>query len=155
MIYVNVMKRPADGAGVAFWTRQLSEGKRTRGGVMVGFSESQEYRRLTSHEVQATVLVNSLTRSYKDPATPTTASEEDITKSKQVARLGLDSVTIAAVPTRVAMWLDARSYLPVEEPTPVLTSGDNANRWPANNESFAYTFTVVTTSAAYLAGITK
>lgn len=155
LVYVNVLKRPADGPGVAFWTRQLSEGKRTRGGVLIGFSESQEYRRLTSHEVQTTVLVNSLSRSFKDPAKPTAPSTLDITKSKDIARFGLDNVNVPATTTRLAIWLDAQSYLPVEEPTPVTTSADDANRYPANNESFAYTFLVWTTKAEYIAGITK
>jgi len=147
LVYVNVLKRPADGPGVAFWTRQLSEGKRTRGGVLTGFSESQEYRRLTSHEVQTTVLVNSLGR--KAP------TEGDIVKSKDVGRFGFDNVNVASTPSRLALLLDAETFLPVEEPTPVNTGASDANQFPANNESFAFTHQTQITAADYLARITK
>lgn len=42
-VYVNVLDRQPDPAGLAYWTQQLDQKKRTRGQVMVGFSESQEY----------------------------------------------------------------------------------------------------------------
>ena len=45
-IYVDVLGRTADAGGVDYWTRQLDLGRRSRGSVMVGFSESSEYRRL-------------------------------------------------------------------------------------------------------------
>ena len=44
IFYTDVMGRPADPSGVAFWTEQLDSRKRSRGSVMVGFSESNEYR---------------------------------------------------------------------------------------------------------------
>ena len=163
LVYVNVLKRPADGAGVAFWTRQLQDPdgsgplkpKRTRGGVLLGFSESNEYTRFTSHEVQTTVLVNSLSRNYKDPDKQVAPSTFDISKSKDVARFGLDSVNVPSTPSRLGLFLDARSFLPVEEPTPVFDQADDANRYPANNNSFAFTHSVWTTKSAYLASITK
>ena len=43
-IYTDVLGRNADPTGVDYWTRQLELKRRTRGSVMVGFSESNEYR---------------------------------------------------------------------------------------------------------------
>jgi hypothetical protein len=44
-IYTDVLGRPADADGVKYWTARLDSGARTRGTVMVGFSESSEYKR--------------------------------------------------------------------------------------------------------------
>lgn len=43
-LYLNVQDRPGEAGGVAFWTGQLDSGAITRGGVVLGFSESKEYR---------------------------------------------------------------------------------------------------------------
>lgn len=43
-IYTDVLGRDADPTGVDYWTRQLDLKRRTRGSVMVGFSESTEYK---------------------------------------------------------------------------------------------------------------
>ena len=41
-LYVDVLGRQADPAGLADWTGQLDAGTATRGGILIGFSESQE-----------------------------------------------------------------------------------------------------------------
>jgi hypothetical protein len=46
-LYLNVQDRPGEAGGVAFWTGRLDSGALTRGGVVLGFSESQEYREAT------------------------------------------------------------------------------------------------------------
>jgi hypothetical protein len=43
LIYRNVLGRDAEPSGAAFWTGQLGARKLTRGGVMVGFSDSAEF----------------------------------------------------------------------------------------------------------------
>lgn len=43
LVYLSVLSRPPDGAGLDHWVRQLSSGRSTRGRVMVGFSESPEF----------------------------------------------------------------------------------------------------------------
>ena len=43
-IYVNVFDRQPDPSGLQYWTGQLDAKKVNRGEVMVGFSESNEYR---------------------------------------------------------------------------------------------------------------
>lgn len=45
LIYDNVLDREPDEAGLAFWTAELDN--RSRGSLMIGFSESPEYRTLT------------------------------------------------------------------------------------------------------------
>jgi hypothetical protein len=47
LVYRNVLNRRADPAGAAYWVGQLNTGRLSRGGVMVGFSESSEYRAAT------------------------------------------------------------------------------------------------------------
>jgi len=44
IIYANVLDRTPDGSGFSFWTRQLQIGRYSRAQVMIGFSESQEYK---------------------------------------------------------------------------------------------------------------
>jgi hypothetical protein len=43
-VYVNVFDRQPDANGLAYWSKKLSDGKASRGEVMVGFSESNEYK---------------------------------------------------------------------------------------------------------------
>lgn len=47
LIYRNVMGREADPAGQRHWARVLDEGRVSRGGVMIGFSDSVEFKQLT------------------------------------------------------------------------------------------------------------
>jgi uncharacterized protein YkwD len=44
LVYRNVLNRGADPAGIAYWVGQLLRGALDRGGVMIGFSESPEYK---------------------------------------------------------------------------------------------------------------
>ena len=46
-IYINVLRRPADPGGLAYWTGQLAAGV-TRGQVMLAFSESAEFIEFTN-----------------------------------------------------------------------------------------------------------
>ncbi|WP_421120511.1 DUF4214 domain-containing protein [Aquihabitans daechungensis] len=45
LIYQNIFDRDPDPAGLAFWTKKLDTKAKTRGDVMVNFSESSEGRR--------------------------------------------------------------------------------------------------------------
>ena len=54
-IYTDVLGRTADQAGVDYWTKKLDTKARTRGGVMVGFSESSEYKRKQADNTDAAV----------------------------------------------------------------------------------------------------
>jgi hypothetical protein len=54
-IYTDVLGRTADPSGVNYWTGKLDRKERTRGGVMVGFSESGEYLRKQSQNTDVSV----------------------------------------------------------------------------------------------------
>jgi hypothetical protein len=55
-IYTDVLGRTADQAGVDYWTKKLDTKAKTRGGVMVGFSESNEYKRKQANTTDAAVV---------------------------------------------------------------------------------------------------
>jgi alpha-tubulin suppressor-like RCC1 family protein len=44
LVYRNVLGREPDADGLAYWTGELAAGRLSRGGLLVGFSESAEYR---------------------------------------------------------------------------------------------------------------
>lgn len=56
LVYRNVLDRPGEPAGTAFWTEELRTRRRTRGQVTVGFSEATEHKRRRAGAVHATVL---------------------------------------------------------------------------------------------------
>ena len=43
LLYANVLGRAPDAGGLAFWVGELDAARRTRGRVMLGYSESAEY----------------------------------------------------------------------------------------------------------------
>ena len=55
-IYTDVLGRTADTAGVNYWTGRLDAHAKTRGQVMVGFSESSEYKRKQAENTDAAVV---------------------------------------------------------------------------------------------------
>ncbi|HEY4376864.1 MAG TPA: DUF4214 domain-containing protein, partial [Acidimicrobiales bacterium] len=55
-VYLNVLGRDGDATGIAFWTSQLDTKKRTRGQVMIGFSESAENKQLSGPGVTMSTL---------------------------------------------------------------------------------------------------
>lgn len=67
-IYTNILGRPADAGGRNFWVGQLASGAMSRGGVMLAFSESDEYRLATSSEVFVTMMYVGMLRRAADSA---------------------------------------------------------------------------------------
>ena len=64
LVYNNVLNRPPDAGGLAFWVGQLNSGTLTRGQVMLAFSESVEYKSKILSEVFVTqIYVGMLRRS--------------------------------------------------------------------------------------------
>lgn len=55
-IYLNVLGRPGDPGGISFWTGQLDRAVRSRGQVMLNFSESSEYVGKQADNVDAAVV---------------------------------------------------------------------------------------------------
>jgi len=51
LVYKNVLNRTPDGAGVAFWTRQLQTERYSPAEMMIGFSESQEFKNKMASKV--------------------------------------------------------------------------------------------------------
>lgn len=62
LVYRNVLGREADPEGRAHWVGELSSGARTRGTVMVGFSESQENKALQAPRTNVVVTYFALVR---------------------------------------------------------------------------------------------
>ena len=66
LIYQNILGRLPDPGGYAFWIGQLNYGAMTRGQVMVGFSESAEYRTMIGNEVYVTMMYIGMLRRSPD-----------------------------------------------------------------------------------------
>jgi uncharacterized delta-60 repeat protein len=67
-VYQNVLGRAPDAGGLAFWKDRLDRNEMTRGQVMLGFSESTEYRATSSSSVYVTMLYFGMLRRSPDPA---------------------------------------------------------------------------------------
>ncbi len=65
LVYQNVLGRPADAGGKAFWLGQLNGGM-TRGAMMIGFSESAEYKAAIASEVYVTMMYVGMLRRAPD-----------------------------------------------------------------------------------------
>jgi hypothetical protein len=57
LVYQNVLGRPPDAGGLAYWTSRLDQRSSTRGAVMASFSESSEHIRTSAGVVDPTVAV--------------------------------------------------------------------------------------------------
>ena len=55
-IYVNVLRRTGDPAGMDYWTKKLDAKKASRGQVMINFSESNEYKNKQVNNTHAAVI---------------------------------------------------------------------------------------------------
>ena len=65
-LYTDVLGRPADSAGAAYWTNQLDTAARNRGEVMLAFSESSEYISLRANNVYVTMMFVGMLRRSPD-----------------------------------------------------------------------------------------
>ncbi|WP_421119550.1 DUF4214 domain-containing protein [Aquihabitans daechungensis] len=61
-LYLNVLGRAGDPGGIDYWTGKLTRRTQTRGQVLAGMSESNEYKRTQSSEVDVAVLFVALLR---------------------------------------------------------------------------------------------
>jgi hypothetical protein len=66
LVYNNVLGRAADAGGKAFWQGQLDGGTMSRGQVMLGFSESDEYKAGIASEVYVTMMYIGMLRRAPD-----------------------------------------------------------------------------------------
>ena len=67
LVYNNVLGRAPDAPGYAFWKGRLDAAAMTRGQVMLGFSESAEYRGSIASEVYVTMAYVGMLRRSPDP----------------------------------------------------------------------------------------
>lgn len=74
-VYTNILGRPADETGRAFWTQKMREGW-NRGRVLVGFSESAEYKRKTDTDVTVSWVAISLLGRAATPSERSTWSAQ-------------------------------------------------------------------------------
>jgi type VII secretion-associated serine protease mycosin len=66
LVYNNVLGRPADAAGKAYWLGKLNSGQLSRGGVMLAFSESPEFVTTNSARVLVTLAYVGMLRRAPD-----------------------------------------------------------------------------------------
>jgi hypothetical protein len=59
-IYNNLFERNGDTGGINYWTGKLDRRESTRGQVMIGFSESSEFKRVRAEEISVVLLYRSL-----------------------------------------------------------------------------------------------
>ncbi len=93
-LYVDVLDRPADEEGKAYWLSELESGNVTRGSIVVYFTESVELRQATVMRTELTVLHRALGRPQP------TAGEIDAWST-----LRSTTTLTAAIETKLAEWL--------------------------------------------------
>lgn len=69
LIYQNIFERDPDPGGLAFWTGKLDAKDKTRGDVMVNFSESSEGRRRLAPQVDTVLITLGMVRTMPSKAT--------------------------------------------------------------------------------------
>lgn len=74
-LYLNVLGRAGDPGGIEYWTGKLTRKASTRGQVLAGMSESNEYKRTQASEVDVSVLYVALLR--RAPSTTEFAAAVD------------------------------------------------------------------------------
>ena len=62
LIYQNILGRAPEPDGYNFWKGKLDSDQSTRGQVMIGFSESEEYRQMMNSEVFVTMIYMGMLR---------------------------------------------------------------------------------------------
>jgi secreted trypsin-like serine protease len=93
LVYDNVLGRPPSDTDRTYWATELSSGRRTRGQVMVGFSESAEYRTATDPDTRVTAAFWALVRRVP---TPTEITQWKPRSTGDIARFLLTSYSYAA-----------------------------------------------------------
>jgi uncharacterized protein (DUF1800 family) len=68
LVYRNVLGRQPDPYGYNFWIGELDSGRRSRGAVMVGFSESSEFKASSRNEVLVSMAYTAFFRRTPDPS---------------------------------------------------------------------------------------
>lgn len=61
-VYINVLGRPASAGDKTYWTNELNSGRRTRGSLMIGFSEAAEYKTKFQYDINAALVLSEMLR---------------------------------------------------------------------------------------------
>jgi hypothetical protein len=69
LIYQNIFERDPDPGGLAYWTNKLATGQKTRGDVMVSFSESSEGKRDLAPQADTVLITLGMVRTMPSKAT--------------------------------------------------------------------------------------
>lgn len=69
LIYQNIFERDPDPAGLAYWTTKLDTNQKTRGDVMVNFSESSEGKRVLAPQADTVLISLGMLRTMPSKAT--------------------------------------------------------------------------------------
>jgi hypothetical protein len=101
LIYQNVLGRPGEPSGVAFWTKQLDTRRKGRGQVMLNFSDSNEYKTKQTSEVDVGVLQTWMLRTIPAGATFTDAVAA-LDGGTTVAEFAAQLIASDAYATRIA-----------------------------------------------------
>ena len=67
-IYLNLFERTGDASGVNYWTGKLDRREKTRGEVMINFSESSEFKRVRAEEIDVVLLYRSMLQRSATPS---------------------------------------------------------------------------------------
>ena len=67
-IYENLFQRTGDASGVNYWTGKLDSRAKTRGEVMINFSESSEFKRVRAEEIDVVLLYRSMLQRAATPS---------------------------------------------------------------------------------------
>lgn len=101
LVYQNVLGRPGEASGITYWTGKLDANTRTRGQVMVGFSESNEYKRKQAERVTVIVLYTFMLGRAPTP-TELDAAVVALKADGTVAALAQQIIDSEAYATRIA-----------------------------------------------------
>jgi uncharacterized protein (DUF1800 family) len=67
LVYRNVLGRQPDASGYTYWLAELDSGRRTRGSVMAGFSESLEFGMSSAPGVMVSMIYTAMLQRTPDP----------------------------------------------------------------------------------------
>jgi hypothetical protein len=97
LVYRNVLDRPSEPAGKAFWVKQLDNKTRDRGQVMTNFSESSENRRIRTPLVETFRVFRAMRLRL-----PTTPELTTLTAQRTAVANTPVTITINAIRTSTA-----------------------------------------------------
>lgn len=100
-IYKNLFERDGDAGGIKYWTGKLDRKESTRGQVMIGFSESSEFKRVRAEEINVVLLYRSLLQRAAS-STEFPAQVARLQEGTTVQRLILEIVDSAEYSGRVS-----------------------------------------------------